>query len=198
MHALYSRLIAGDMLIKADEEDADTIRQKLLTDYDPTLSPVMFAGGESHKTLTSLTALRIRGFDEARGEFTLEGVTHFVWTDVRLSWENGQPTYFRVASNEIWVPHVRILNGTSLKTSKALGLSPSLRRYIEWIPHKIVLRQRDFFPSHSIPLAILHWALTPGNSCSLSSSYFSSFIKTFRRHLTYVGHLGQSITNKVH
>ncbi|GIY96606.1 acetylcholine receptor subunit delta [Caerostris extrusa] len=143
------------VLVKADEEDADTIRQKLLTDYDPTLSPVMFAGGEPHKTLTSLTALRIRGFDEARGEFTLEGVTHFVWTDVRLSWEDAQPTYFRVASNKIWVPHVRILNGTSLKISKALGLSPSLRSHIEWIPlcyrmdDKIVLRQRHF--SLSIP-----------------------------------------------
>ncbi|XP_055929613.1 acetylcholine receptor subunit beta-like isoform X1 [Argiope bruennichi] len=98
-------------LVSADENETE-IRQKVLKDYDRSITPILYARSE-HKSYIAMNVFRIQGLDEVKGEFILEGVTHVAWSDDRLIWENGSVKFIRVSSDEIWIPHLKVLNRVS-------------------------------------------------------------------------------------
>ncbi|XP_055929615.1 uncharacterized protein LOC129960303 isoform X3 [Argiope bruennichi] len=61
-------------LVSADENETE-IRQKVLKDYDRSITPILYARSE-HKSYIAMNVFRIQGLDEVKGEFILEGVTH--------------------------------------------------------------------------------------------------------------------------
>ncbi|GFT24095.1 acetylcholine receptor subunit delta [Nephila pilipes] len=111
---LFCKLLPGASLLSVEgrvkgEEDEFTIKQRILKDYDTTVPPVLFSK-KDHDTYTVLTVFRVQGIEEVKGEFVFEGITHFVWKDERLAWESENIKIIRVSSEQIWTPHIRILN----------------------------------------------------------------------------------------
>ncbi|CAL1291079.1 unnamed protein product [Larinioides sclopetarius] len=95
-------------LVKAEENET-TIKQRLLKDYDRSMTPVLYAKSEQVSYI-AMMVFRTLGLDEVKGEFILEGVTHIGWDDHRLTWENENVKIIRVSSGEIWMPHLKVLN----------------------------------------------------------------------------------------
>ncbi|KAG8201476.1 hypothetical protein JTE90_024345 [Oedothorax gibbosus] len=91
------------------EDDENIIKERILKDYDKTLSPVLFQTSELN-IYTFLTVLRVRGLDESKGEFILEGMLTTAWKDERLAFESDNVNRVFVNPEDVWLPHVKILN----------------------------------------------------------------------------------------
>ncbi|KFM65220.1 Neuronal acetylcholine receptor subunit beta-3, partial [Stegodyphus mimosarum] len=93
----------------AEIDTAASIRERILKDYDKSLSPVIYSSVR-HYTYISIHVFRVRGLDEVKGELILEAPIVLAWTDDRLTWESDTVRSLRIPSDNIWVPSLNILN----------------------------------------------------------------------------------------
>ncbi|GBM12179.1 hypothetical protein AVEN_20991-2 [Araneus ventricosus] len=80
-------------LVKAEDNET-TIRQRLLKDYDRSMTPVLYARSEQASYI-AVMVFRTLGL---------------AWGDDRLTWECEKVKLIRVSSDQIWMPHLKILN----------------------------------------------------------------------------------------
>ncbi|CAL1291078.1 unnamed protein product [Larinioides sclopetarius] len=104
-------------LVKAEENET-TIKQRLLKDYDRSMTPVLYAKSEQVSYI-AMMVFRTLGLG---------------WDDHRLTWENENVKIIRVSSGEIWMPHLKVLNRVS-ETELTLDPHPIVfSGFVWWAP----------------------------------------------------------------
>ncbi|XP_035216257.1 acetylcholine receptor subunit beta-type acr-3-like [Stegodyphus dumicola] len=120
----------------AEIDTAASIRQRVLKDYDKTLSPAIYSS--VHYTYIGINVLRVRGLDEVKGELILEAPIVLAWTDERLTWESDTVKSLRIPSEDIWVPSLNILNRIEPNEVTNDPLPRVLPGGVWWVPRYVL------------------------------------------------------------